>query len=405
MSVTFATVLVGLLLGVHPVGLEVGAGVTRVELLLDGELVGQRSAPPWVIPCDFGEELAPHELIAVARNAAGEEVGRVGQWINFPRSANDRAKVAFDRTDVLLDRTPVALEVGRRGRTLDARTLVDHLVADGRPVSPVEGPAETETRPAEVVVVMDRAAQGSLLEMSGLVGLVLENRGAGRPITQEPIDPLSPSSRPRLRDSVGRGGETAVGALDRRRAHLKTDMRLEDDQVVRFLWPSPEADDGDDEVVRPSRFHYTRGVPPSYGGVLWLLSTVDQPVFAPEEQRLADAVAAAGLRSATTGRRRAVVLILGAAPADASRLSPEAVRGYLERLGVPLHVWAVAPVPDEVARAWGEVRRVPERRALRRAVKELSKDLEHQQIVWLDGLFLPQEVALADPGDDLRLVH
>jgi hypothetical protein len=100
-----------------------------------------------------------------------------------------------------------------------------------------------------------------------------------------------------------------------------------------------------------------------------------------------------------SGRRRAVVLILGEEPADASRLSPRAVRGYLEDLGVPLSVWAVGPVPAEVAEAWGGVVQLPKKRALRRAVKKLSESLERQRIVWLDGLYLPQEVEVSGESD------
>jgi len=207
---------------------------------------------------------------------------------------------------------------------------------------------------------------------------------------------------------VGRGGETAAGALARRRAHLKTDMRLEADQILRFVWPLQEEVEGaGDErgAVRPSLFRHSRGLSPDYGGVLWLLAVVDQPVVSPQKQRLADGVAAAGLTAAVSGRRRAVVLILGEDPADASRLSPQAVRGYLDDLGVPLHVWAVGRVPDAVAAAWGGVRQMSSKRALRRAVKTVSKSLDRQRIVWLDGLFLPQEVVLTGEADDLHLLR
>ena len=402
MAIVFATALLGLVVGVHPVNLEVGAEVARVELLLDGELVGQRAGPPWEIPCDFGDDLSPHELVAVALDAAGEELGRAGQWVNYPHSANARARVAIDRAAILLDRTAVAVEIGRRGRDLDARALANRFTADGWTLERVE----VVEGPAEVLVVMDREAPEGVLAMADLV---IERRGAGRGITEEPVDPRSPTSRPRLMDSVGRGGESALGVLERRRQHLKTDMRLEEGQLVRFLWPVEEAPEGavegGDDSVRPDLFQHTRGLSPDYGGMLWLISVVDQPVFSPQKQRLADGVAAAGLTAAVSGRRRAVVLILGEDPADASRLSPAAVRGYLDHLGVPLHVWAVGRVPDAVADAWGGVRQVSSKRALRRAVKEVSKSLDRQRIVWLDGLFLPQEVVLTGEADDLHLLR
>jgi hypothetical protein len=65
----------------------------------------------------------------------------------------------------------------------------------------------------------------------------------------------------------------------------------------------------------------------------------------------------------------------------------------------------VGTVPDEVAEAWGDVRPVPTKSALRRAVNELSESLERQRIVWVEGLHLPQQVGLSDAAGDLRLVR
>jgi len=375
------------------VELVVGAGVARVELLLDGDLVGERTGPPWEISCDFGEELAPHELVAVARDAKGEEVGRARQWINLPDPENSRAHVGHVGT-------AVAVELGQSDLDLEVEALAGHFIVDGRPVRPVS----VEKGLAEVVVVMDREARPDLRRIADLPA---EPRKAGRPIEESPqrlarFKKEEPERRVPS-DRLLNGGESVAAALAARQTRFRAAMRLGEGQLVSFLWlqtPEPEYD-----AVRPDLFSRSRALPPSYGGMLWFLSEVYQPIYPAQEQRVADAVAAAGMAAAASGRRRAVVLILGDGAPDASLLSPPAVRQFLQDLGVPLHVWAAGPVPDEVAEAWGSVRKVPKKRALKRAVKELSKSLERQQVVWVEGLHLPQDVALTGAADDLRLVR
>ena len=398
MTVAFATLFLGLVLGPQPVELVVGADVARVELFLDGELVGKRTGSPWEIPCDLGGELAPHELVAVARNSAGEELGRVRQWINLPtpeaQAAVVVARAGDGRADVGPELTAVAVEVDVRRRRLGLEALAGRLTVAGRPAVPV-GVAKG---PAEVVLVMDRQAQQGARRIAEL----WEAPETDVSTSVAPIDRSIPSL-PRPGDLLMRGGESGAGSQDMRRSRLQTSMRLEEDQLLRFLWPyALEPGEGG---VRAALFHRTRGLPPSYGGMLWLLATVHQPPFSPSDQRLADAVAAAGMGAAASGRRRAVVLVVGERPSDVSGLSPPAVRRYLEHLGVPLHVWAVGTVPDEVAEAWGDVRPVPTKSALRRAVNELSESLERQRIVWVEGLHLPQQVGLSDAAGDLRLVR
>ena len=85
MSVAFASLFLGLVLGVQPVDLVVGDGVARVELLHDGRACGEADEPPWSVPCDLGDVLAPHRLEAVAYGPGGDELGRASQWINLPR--------------------------------------------------------------------------------------------------------------------------------------------------------------------------------------------------------------------------------------------------------------------------------------------------------------------------------
>ena len=94
--IAFLTFFLGLVTGVQPVELTVtDPQIARVELRLDGRAVGVLRGSPWMLTCDFGEALAPHELVAVGYDSAGVAVGEARQWINLPRQ---RAEV-----DVVLE--------------------------------------------------------------------------------------------------------------------------------------------------------------------------------------------------------------------------------------------------------------------------------------------------------------
>ncbi|HSL84968.1 MAG TPA: hypothetical protein VLF66_19490 [Thermoanaerobaculia bacterium] len=460
MTVAFASLFLGLVAGVQPVALAVGEGVARVELLLDGELVGERTEPPWEIPCDFGDGLAPHELVAVARSAEGAELGRARQWINLPRSeaeatvvlegaedgrgavarisweslANQvprQVTVTFDgrplpvadpravplpdhdpetlhllrveldftanlsavtelvfggayRADTATELTAVAAEVEGRRRGLEPADLAGRLATGGRPLVPVA----VEEGPAEVVVVMDRAAQEALWEL----GRRWAPGHAGASVRSDPRAPLALPGAQEVRPS----GAAALSSL-------RHSYRLAQEQSLRFLWPFSRSQEHG--RVRYLLFSRSEDHPPQDGGVLWLLTPAQQPPFSAAEQRLADAVAVAGMSASARGRRRAVVLVLSEEPSDASRLAPAAVRRYLGHLGVPLFVWSVGPVSDEVAAAWGDVRPVDRQARFRNAVEELSESLKRQRIVWIEGLHLPQAVELTGEAEGVRLVR
>jgi hypothetical protein len=460
MSVAFATLFLGLVIGLQPVELVVGEGVARVELVLDGAVVAETAGPPWRIACDFGAELAPHRLEAVARDASGGELGRAVQWINLPRPEAEvtvvleggeggRGAVARLAWESLGSREPRAVAASFDGRPLPAAdpraialpphdpgqlhflrvelefsanlsavaelvfggayrgqaatelTAVPLLVENRRArheAAAMAGwfraggaeltPIAVEEGPAEVVVVMDRAAQETLRELSG-------RWAPGSAGASVQVDPRAPLATPGLRQ-VRPSPAAALAAL-------RHSMRLGDGQVLHFLWPFSRSLEG--RRVRYETFARSEDHPPAHGGVLWLLAAAHQPPFAPSEQRLADAVAVAGTSVAARGRRRAVVLLLSEAPADTSQLPPAAVRGFLARLGVPLFVWSVGEASGAVAGDWGPVRSVRRQHWFREAVDDLADTLAHQRIAWLEGLHLPQEVALSEAARGLRLVR
>ncbi len=463
MIVAFASLFLGLVLGVQPVELSVGQGVASVELVLDGKTVARASGDPWTVSCDFGSELEPHRLEAIARDAAGRELGSALQWINLPRPeaeghvvfegghdgrgvvarltwesvAGDKptkvtasfdgrplqvsdpkrielppydpqalhffhaqielpsqlsavVESAFGGTyseETNTELSAVAVDLGDQKELPEPTALAGWFRADGEPLKPVAA----ETGPAEVVVVMDRAAQEELRELGK------------RWFPAAARDVPTVDTGPRHRAPVA-GWKSSQAAEQRLEELLRSTLRLEPDQSLRFLWPFSlhrKSDRLAYDLFARSEEHL-----PADGGVYFLLSAAQQPQFALEDQRLADAVAVAGMSAAARERRRAVVLVLSGDPADASRLSPRAVRRYLADLGVPLVVWSVEKqVSPAVGAAWGDVESVYRKRDFKRSVHELSRALDRQRIVWLRGLHLPQAIELGPVAGDVRMVR
>lgn len=458
MTVAFATLLLGLTLGVHPVTVVVADPAAEVELLLDGEPVGTATAETsWTVPVDFGQELAPHHLVAVARDAEGGELGRAGQPINLPRPAADaelvveggeegRAAVArvtwesvaapeprevtatFDgrplevRDPRRIELPPfdprqlhflrVELDFGEtvstvveatfggvyQNRTQTELTAVPVRLEDGESLPPVEElegwfataggeplrAVAVEEGTAEVVMILDRAAQPELWDLARRWGAD-EIRGPRRRRGGERVRASDPFP-------------TGAGRPDA--SSLRFDMRLNDGQTLRFLWPVARRMERGGTPVE--LFPRSEEHPPGHGGIFWLAVEAHQPPFAMSEQQLADAVAVAGMSAVARAQPRAVVLLLGRDPADASRFAPATVRRYLERIGVPLAVWAVEDVGDEEHESWGEVRTVDARHRFTRAVEELAATLESQRIVWVEGRHLPQDVVLTERARGVR---
>src|SRR3990167_7664921 len=101
--VSFATLFFGLVFGVVDVEVRVPAATDRVELLLGGERVAELRRP-FGSAVDLGEEPAPGELVAIAYDTGGRELGRASQRFNTPR-ANAQARLALEPGEA--NRSPV----------------------------------------------------------------------------------------------------------------------------------------------------------------------------------------------------------------------------------------------------------------------------------------------------------
>jgi hypothetical protein len=291
--IEFVTLLMGLVTGPQTVVLAVHAPAAVVELRLDGRLAGRRTLAPWRFAVDLGEALAPHELVAIARDARGGELARARHWVN-------------------LDLPPAA--------------------AEG------ESPAE--------VIVVQQPGTGPVLDEMARVFLGEELRRLGLPGEPPPAD--SSAWDPALLRLPREAFEQAV------RQVFQVPRGVEVGRQSGALWRAYQAvgDLGGETRVRflspiavpvshsaESRHLFAASTGVADVGLLWLTKNVRPLGFI---HRIADAVAIAGREVHATGRRRAVILLLGAEAGDGSLYSVAAVRGYLRDLRVPLFVWTLS---------------------------------------------------------------
>src|SRR6185369_2359572 len=116
--IAFASLFLGLVVGVLPVTVLVERPVAAVRYELDGKAVGRVERAPWTLPLDFGADLAPHELVAHALDAGGKEIGLARQFVNLPRPPAE---------------VEVVLERDAKGRAYGARFSGQSLLGS-RPV-------------------------------------------------------------------------------------------------------------------------------------------------------------------------------------------------------------------------------------------------------------------------------
>jgi hypothetical protein len=153
-------------------------------------------------------------------------------------------------------------------------------------------------------------------------------------------------------------------------------------------------------------FDASRDFAGKLGGLHWLLTRISHPIQKVADERFADAVAIAGLQAYAGYTRRAVVLVLGRQIADASQYRPAAVRAYLEKMRVPLFVWSLeSRTADRVAATWGSVEDISSFTKLKTAFERLRQELDSQQMIWVEGRHLPQQIALSSAAQEIELVR
>jgi hypothetical protein len=430
--VVFQTLLLGLALGVQSVTLMVAPPVKSVEVHLDATTIGILIGEPWVVRCDFGGSLHPHELVAVARDRSGKEIGRARQWVNMPRPAAEAT---------------LLLERGRQpNRVVAARLAWNDLkgtepkavraTLDGKPLSvknprrfelPVCDPAQAHVLSAELVFAEGRTARVDAV-FGGDIGEEAQSELTAVPLVLEPRTnlPTPPEMQTWFRE-----GDAPLRVLGAEQAPF--DVVLVVDQEARtilagehgaryggfqlsdrsgrlpqlLLFDPPGRDD--------NRLFIAFGVPeffdggdgsshvvfPAYGPMEFVTSTLRARlanlVYACGvlgTPTLPDAVASAGALAAANNRPRAVVLLLAGSHGEATAVTPAGARAYLQDMHVPLLVWSM--LGGRETNGWGTAEDVSSRSRLDRAAKELRDQLARQHVVWLEGAHLPQRIRLAE---------
>ncbi len=434
--ISFVTLFLGLVLGPQPIEVAVAEGVARVEIRLGDQLAVRLGPPSWTGEIDFGPELLPQRLEALAFDAAGEEIARAVQWINLPQDpavakwvldGEAGSRVARLHWESVAGTAPIALRVSFDGRPLKVEDPNRIELPPYRPeqLHFLRAELDFEHNVTSVAEVTFGGTYGERLttELTAMA-LIADGRrppeletlrhrlvAEGRKLEVVAIDRGSSG-----RGTSGRGPAEILMVVDRdfprvmsdlwlryqqrgwRRPTLVTTGLISSELRLRFVYPVAEhrqAVSGSYKLFPASQEYSDTALYP-------LLSAM-RPLEG--KQRLADAVAVAGLTAAGHRRRRTVVLALGHDPVDASDLDPGMVRRYLAALNVPLQVWYPGDeLPASVA-AWGEVKDVAEFRQLDGVFRDLKRRLDQQWVIWLDGVHLPQEVEFGEAVEGLRIAR
>jgi hypothetical protein len=438
--VTFLSLFLWLMTDVHPVKVAVDPGVMSVEIFLDGESIGVATAPKWEVDCDFGHRLRPHRLVAVARDETDQELGRALQLVNLPR-ANAEVEIFFEGESPEAPKMlRVVTESAERFEPLAIFVTFDgHMLREdgsGRFPLPSYDPSRIHIVSAEGYFPEGVTARRDITFGGVYGGMVATDLtavpvilGEKRKLVAHELQGLFRAHGEALRVAAveQEGGRvylvrdhgvwpllrTAGRALDQR---FRATRGVGDKELARFL---REARVSEEIPPQKDRLYLVVPNPTSSRGLAlfpilqpfdikrwgipWLTTHIVSERAAVPGQRLAEAVALAGLRAAADGCPRAVVLIIGAEVVDDSGYSPHAVREYLRALRVPLVVWSTerngAPHP------WGETEVTAGLGRIEKASRNLLKGLRKQWIVWVEGSFLPHEINLADNDKGIRLAE
>lgn len=424
--IEFITLFLGLLIGPRPVELAVGDEVAAVELELDGRQVARLEGPPWSTVIDLGPNLVPHRLEAQAFDAFGRPLERARKLLNVSRSnyaaaiALDPAEGAVQRTgrifwQAVLDRQPT-----RVAAWFDQQPLA--IDAEGRFALPAHDSAERHAIEVILDFKDDRSVHADLIFGGGFGEQVTSS------LTAVPITPAGTKGQPWSTQEVEgwleRDGEPlpvfAAGAepgqllllraegvvrelgwLERRLAGVGPE-RAEPSELLTYsvtaISPRPlAAHRGTFKLVELGPVDPWQGLRPLLLSSKPLVSSGRgrEKLRRRGEQKLWESLAVAGLNAAASGRPRAVLLLLDAAPGDEDRLAAARAMRYLESVRVPLYVWTPLPETLERLELGDSVRAASGLAGLDEIVRRVAAELASQTVVWVEGEHLPAEISLS----------
>ena len=392
-ELVLTTRLLALVNGEQFVNVQTGPTVESVAIVLDGKPIA-RLRKPFQTVVNFGPELAPHELASIAYDGQGNEVGRDTQIVNLARppaeveivldrQANGRLRATL-RWQHIAAETPKKIALKLDGATIagTATASLPELEASAIHVLRAElqfadglvatkelafGGQYAEEIPSELTGVLANAGAQCFRDGDRIVHAAAVEKPDALVLFVRATD--ASLARRKLRISSG-GDRMVIAAIYRSYALPDTQMR--------FIWPTSRQVQVNESQSAANLFQRSDVADGKHGTLRMLTLSGPEAVSA----TLADAVAVAGVQAIGGAKRRAVVLVLGDEK-DQSRRSPAEVRRYLERIGVPLVVWSLAPVTADMTKAWGDVTDIANADRLRRATDELRKRLDDQRIAWL----------------------
>lgn len=432
--IAFLTLLLGLTLGPQTVRMSAANTVKKIELRLDGAPAATITSPPWQATVDLGDKLAPHRLTATAFDATGAELASIDQKVNVPRATSE-ARIVVDhgkariiwksvatrnpaRMSADLDGVPVQIADDFTITLPPKLSSAPHVlrvnivttsgdVAEATRVIGTSVAAEADTQltavPLELTDDRAKPQTADLLRLNNqpvrvaaVDAVPAEVIFVRAPSANEAAMRIDIDQRTRRRQGGGMDMAMMQGVADR------SDVHLGPNDTTRFLWPFASEGAGD---VKARLFPSSHSLGTNEHGLRWIVANVSAPSDA-TELRYADAVAVAGLQASASRRARAVVLIIGADYRDASALTAAGARAYLDSVGVPLYVWRLR---DEdkmppAARAWGDAVDISTPERFRDAAHELAAAVARQRIAWVEGDYLPRELALAPSARNVTLL-
>ncbi len=433
--ISFITLFLGLALGPQQVEVHVDNSIASVELLLDGSTVGWIHGPPWIGRFSFGERLSPHHLVAIGYDREGAEQARTEQWVNVPRPPAE-ASILLDQQSEGVHRTVrVSWESLVEEKPSELRVSFD-----GKPLvfsDPQSIPLPTYDPEQLHFIRVDLEFGGVVSSKAELIFGGTYSDEISTELTAIPITTPERAKLPEIEDMQswfsyeGRPLRTAAAEKGLAEVFVVRDLDAWSDLIrirraavsnnnkrawwftssqpgwskwtFQFFWPVSRRQSGAAgmyDLFPPSGKFQAKD-----GSLHGWISTVVQPELVEQKQRLADCVTVAGVTAAGGNRRRAVLLVLGRAPRDASDHSPELAREYLSQLHVPLFIWSTRPGEAVDKSGWGEVTDISTDMKMAQATKELFKAIESQRMIWLDGTYLPQKIVLDSEVPNVSLVH
>jgi hypothetical protein len=429
--VAFVTLFLGLDAGAQTVELLVAPPATRVELLLDGQQVAELSAPPWRTKIDLGNTLLPHRLEAVAYNAKGRRLERIGQTINMPRPEAELA-IVLER-DVagvprsarltwesvqLLEPSQVSMVLDGQELTLDDTHSAPLPELDLHHAHVLRGEVAFGSRMAAVreLAFGGEYVDSSQTELTAVTVVLPEKRGrfergavegklvaGGRPAQVVAIDE-TPYTYAFV--FAEQGWQLWRQMIDGRvNASLAAGFRPSGKDSVLVVDPVPNiVASASGEVARVFPINVDSKC--SRNSILNAIERIGRREADRTRQDLAAAVAGAGLASYGLRQRRAAIFVASEEELVASASVAPLVRAYLATLGVPLHVWVPGKKPVEVEPSpWGEIMWFSRPGHVFKALRDVRAKLERQRIVWIEGTHLPQEVTITGAPATFRLAR